>query len=82
MYTSPLGLEGARSPVLFSDVHGVFISDIVREPPLAVGDGNIVAAHLTLAHQSVVGKGPILCDDKYERYALQNGQLGSRTSRP
>lgn len=69
IYTSPLDLECARSPVLFSDVHGVFISNVVREPPLPVSDGDIVAAHLTLAHQSVVGKGPVLCSGKCERHA-------------
>lgn len=34
--------------------------DAVLEPTLPVGDLDVVAAHLPLAHQAVVGKGPVL----------------------
>ena len=49
-----------RLPVLLGDVDGVLVGDVLGEPPLLVGDRDVVAAHLALAHQTVLGERPVL----------------------
>jgi hypothetical protein len=45
--------------MLLRDIHLVDVH-AVREPALVVGDGDVVPAHLALAHEAVGGERPVL----------------------
>lgn len=48
-----------ESPMLLRDLNGIYI-DAVLEPALGLGDGDVVGAHLALAHEAVLREGPVL----------------------
>lgn len=54
-------MQGHSDELVFSDLHRVDVFHLLLEPALLVGNLHVISGHLTLLHQSILPKRPVLC---------------------